>query len=215
MKMANITSGEYFNAFFEREFISRGIPFNEAMMSGEAPKPIYNEEFIKIRASANGVEVSEYENKMASFAEFITHAAEYDKATLWFGADAFCQINMITVLALMESSGFRGKAYSVIIDDMTFEVKRCETEVFLGTWHDVYRTVVQRRQKIHFGDGILDNAVDLYLDFVDDDGFLARFVKDNPEMSEYHLNVELLRMSEQYGLSDIQAKELIRKYKKI
>lgn len=212
--MANITSGEYFNAFFEREFTSRGIPFNEAMMSGEAPEPIYNEEFIKIRASVNGVSVSEYTENNAAFADFVSHAAEYDKATLWFGADAFCQINMITVLALMESAGFRGRAYSVIIDDATFEVKRCETEIFLGTWRDVYRTVVQRKQKIHFGDIMLDNAVDLYLDFVDDDGFLARFVKDNPDMSEYHLNVELLRMSEEYGLSDIQAKELIRKYKK-
>lgn len=214
MKFANITNGEYFNDFFEREFTSRGIPFNEAMMSGDKPAPIYNDEFVKTRASANGASVTEYTKKNAAFADFISHAAEYDRATLWFGADAFCQINMITVLALMESAGFRGRAYSVIIDDANFEVKRCETEIFLGTWRDVYGTVVQRKQKIHFGDRILDNAIDLYLDFIDDDGVLARFVKDNPNMSEYHLNAELLRMSEAYGLSDVQAKELIKKYKK-
>lgn len=213
MKIINITNGEYFNSFFKREFMSPCAPFNEAMMSGDAPEPIYNENFIAMRSAVHGVERAEYMKKMAEFSDFITHADEYDKVILWFGADAFCQINMITVLALMESAGFCGKVYSVIIDDGSFEVKRGESKVFLGTWHDVYRAVLQRKQRIHFGDRILDNAVDLYLDFIDEDGALARFVKDNPNMSDYHLNVELLRMSEEYGLSDVQAAELIKKYR--
>ena len=214
MKTVNITNGEYFNGFFEKQYGAVGVPFNEAMMSGEAPESVYDEKFIRLRAAFHGVSEHEYKNKMSAFSHFIKNAVQYDEAVLWFGDDTFCQLNMITVLALMESAGFCGKVYSVITDDMTFEIKRPKSEIFLGTWREVYRGVLQLKKRIFFGDEILDNAVELYFDFLDDNGVLATFIKENSHMSDTELIIALLKKSQSYGLSDIQASELIKKYKK-
>lgn len=215
MRTINITNGECFNEYFEKKYKTSGIPFNEAMMSGDAPEPIFDNAFIAARAAVHTITPSEYNKKMIAFSDFIKNTDNCDEAVLWFGNDAFCQINMITVLALLESVGFEKKVYSVIINDSSFEIKREKTQIPLGTWRDVYRYVLQLKKSILFGDDILDNAVRLYLDFVNENGMLARYVKKNAVKSEYELTVELLKMSEAYGLSDTQALSLIRKYKNV
>ncbi|MBE6687743.1 MAG: hypothetical protein E7588_00530 [Ruminococcaceae bacterium] len=213
MKTINITNGEWFNKYFEKTYNQHGIPFNEAMMSGVAPEPIYDDDFIRIRAAENNVTVSEYEEKMALFGDFIRNTSQYEKVVLWFGADCFCRMNMITVLALMENAGCKAKVYSAVTDDESFEIKQQPQPVYLGTWREIYRNVLQMKRRIYFGDAILDNAVEMYLDYLAPDGRFARYIKENPYKSDEELLVDIINMSADYGLSDIQIKALIKKYR--
>ena len=61
---------------------------------------------------------------------------------------------------------------------------------------------------------ILDaEGIELYFDYLSDTGALAQLVRENSDKDDMNLVCLLLENSKAYGLSDLQAEKLIRKYR--
>lgn len=215
MKTANITNGEYFNAHFEKEYSKEGIPFNESMMDGNVTEAVFDDAFVENRSNVHKVDKGEYLEKMRKFSNFIKSPNDYDEIVLWFGDDTFCQINMLCVLAMLEKAGYNGKIFSVIINDTDLSEIKEKSPVIDDRYGELYDEILINKRYAECRDPLMRRAVRLYFDYLDENGRLATFIREHGELTEYDLTVGLLTAGEDYGLSDIQAAELIKKYKKI
>ena len=207
----NITNGDYFNNYFIDRFGGVAIPFCEAMMDGDTTAEIYSDAFIKLRASALHISEQEYRAKMLIFD--LLSKNTYSKIHLWFGKDTFCQMNLLALLAYLEQKEYQGKLQLTYIDDETFEILDADIDVALGSYQKTYEEVLIKKSML-CDLGILDaNAIDLYFDYLSDSGMLSDLIKKNTDKNENDLISLLLEASKDYGLSDLQAKKLIYKYR--
>ena len=209
----NITNGEFYNKYFEEQTKFKGIPFNEVMMSGPAVFPIFTKEFIKNRSKYHYVSSDEYIKKMEGIINLKNIVNEIDTINLFFGNDTYCVINLLTVLAYLEELKYKGAVTLNTIDDYSFKTLESGIDITLGIYSDLYKSIVINKEKpTNFG--VLNaRAIDLYFDFLDDDGYLARIVKENINKSIDDLVVLLLDASMEYGLSDLLILELINRVK--
>ena len=206
----NITNGDCFNDYFLSKFGGEAIPFCEAMMDGDTVSDIYSDEFIELRSKQLGVSSEKYKSKMHVQTASLEN---YSELHLWFGKDTFCQTNLLTLLAYLEQIGYGGKVVLNYIDDETFEVIRENIPVILGAYKKFYEDILIAKK--HPTDvGVLDaEAIELYFDYHSDEGALVRLVRENSDKNDLDLICLLLENSKAYGLSDIQAEKLIRKYR--
>ncbi len=214
MEELNITSGEHFNQFFEEHCGKRGIPFNESMMTGKTCFPIFTGSFFALRAQELQVPLEQYAASMKAFMEITDGILKFQSIVLWFGADSFCQLNLLTILAYLEQIRYAGQVYSVTIDDHSRKILRDKVPVVLGSYVKLYGDVLIKRLPAPCADSVMQRALDLYLDYLSDDGKLARLVKDNPQTNQNQLVRTLLTHSREYGLSDLQALRLVDLYRK-
>ena len=206
----NITNGDYFNNYFISKFGGEAVPFCEAMMDGDTVSDIYSDEFIELRSKELGVNSEKYKSKMHVQTSPLEN---YSELRLWFGKDTFCQTNLLTLLAYLEQIEFSGKVILNYIDDETFEVTEDNITVTLGTYKKLYEDILIAKK--HPTDlGVLDtDAIKLYFDYLSDNGTLAKLVRENSDKDDLALICLLLENSKAYGLSDIQAEKLIKKYR--
>lgn len=155
MKTANITNGEYYNDYFEKNYKKKGIPFNEVMMSGNSDIDLFSDSFISKRAFELGCTVDCYKDKMKSFMDFMKEINMYDEVNLFFGSDTFCQLNMIAVLADLELNKYKGSVYSIIISDSDYSVIRGKQLVTLGSYIDIYSDVIVQKTNVKCDDVIM------------------------------------------------------------
>ena len=207
----NITNGDCFNDYFRSKFDGSAVSFCEAMMDGDTVSDIYSDKFIELRSKELGVSVEEYKSKMhvqVSLAE-----NKYKEIRLWFGRDTFCQTNLITILAYLEQIEYVGKVVLNYIDDETFEVTQENIPVTLGLYKKLYEDILIAKK--HPADlGVLDaEGIELYFDYLSDTGALAKLVRENSDKDDLDLICLLLENSKAYGLSDLQAGKLIKKYR--
>ena len=206
-EILNITNGDYFNEYFKDKFGGKAVPFCEDMMDGNVVFDIYSDEFINLRSKELNVSVEEYRSKMKVCDELNTK--DYSKLHLWFGKDTFCQVNLLTLLAYLEQLRFDGKVILNYIDDETFEVIEKNIDVKLGLYRKVYEDILMFGQ-IPREVGILDTrAIDLYFDYHSNEGMLALLVRENADKDKIALVSLLLENSKEYGLSDLQAENMI------
>ena len=91
------------------------VPFNEGMCDGETVEDIFSGEFEMERCIVHGVGVEEYEDIVINpLAPLFT--VEYDELHLFFDEDMFCQINLITLLAYLDSNSYDGNIALHLID---------------------------------------------------------------------------------------------------
>ena len=209
-KVLNITNGDCFNEYFLTKFGGKAVPFCEAMMDGDTVSDIYSDEFIELRSKELGVSAEEY---MAKMHVQTTPLENYSELRLWFGKDTFCQTNLLTLLAYLEQIEFGGKVVLNYIDDETFEVIEKNISVTLGTYDKLYQDILIAKKRPTELGVLSPEAIELYFDYHSDNGALARLVRANPDQDELNLICLLLENSKAYGLSDIQAEMLIRKYR--
>lgn len=210
--MLNITNGDYLNDYIRQTCTEPSFPFREAMMSGDATSPIFSDDFILLRAAEWNISPNHYRTRTV---EPLKSIEQYKQLRLWFGDDTFCQMNLLTLLAYLEQIGFSGQVLLNIIDDETFAIKESDIPVPLGIYRTLYDTILIQHQPTDEA-GILSlHALNLYFDFRSPNGTLARMVQQNSHMDESSLTILLLKHSSAYGLSDIQAKALIQKYRAI
>lgn len=212
MKELNVTNGLYFNDFFEKTYLTKGIPFNEAFMTGTVCGELFGKEFCARRASALGVSVDEYMRKTEAFLKEGERFDEYGKINLWFGADAFCQINLLVILAFLETRKFVGKLVLHTIDDETFKEIERPREISLGGFYPLYQKVLIERVEADCFDAVMKRAIELYFDYLSPYGKLAKIVKENRGRGRKEVMIKLLLSSREYGLSDWQAGKLIDEY---
>ena len=206
----NITNGDCFNDYLVSKLGGKAVPFCEAMMDGATVSKIYSDEFIELRSKELGASAEEYKAKMHVQT---AHLKNYPELCLWFGKDTFCQTNLLTLLAYLEQIGYGGKVVLNYIDDETFEVLEENIPVTLGTYKKLYEDIlIAKKSPTRLG--VLDvKAIELYFDYRSNNGTLSRLVRENSDKDDLNLICLLLKNSKAYGLSDIQAEMLIRKYR--
>ena len=208
MKTLNITNGDALNRYLISKIGGEVVPFREAMMDGQAVLEVYSDKFIEMRAKEHCVSVEEYKSKMLP-----NDICEYSKLNLWFGKDTFCQMNLLTLLAYLEQIEYGGDVALNYIDDETFDVIEGDLQVELLGYANLYNEILIKKSK-PCDVGVLDlNAIDLYFDYHSSEGALAKIVRGNSEREDVEIIRILLENSKEYGLSDIQAAKLIKKYK--
>ena len=210
-KILNITNGDVFNEYFLSKFGGEAIPFREVMMDGDTVLDIYSDEFIEVRAQALGVKIEEYKSKMLTCGGL--DILGYKKLNLWFGKDTFCQMNLLTLLAYLEQIDYSGEIFLNYIDDETFETLEENVRVELGIYKNLYQEILINKNQIDNLGVLVARSIELFFDYHSKNGTLAEMVRNNVNMRQTDLICLLLQNSREYGLSDIQAKNLIDKYK--
>ena len=211
--LLNITNGDYLNAKLSKENNGEFFPFREAIIQGEVTSTILNSEFIKIRAKSLGVSQEFYKEQAKEIFAFASCHEKYSKIKLWFGKDTFCQLNLLTLLTYLEQINYIGKIELVLIDDETGNIIKDGIEVLLGQYSKIYKTLlIDRLMPINFG-VIQSRAIELYFDFLSPNGELAKLIRQNQNLNEEELLVLLLENSKEYGLSDLNVKDLISRVK--
>lgn len=208
----HITSGDAFNEYLQTKVCETVLPFREVMMDGKASTGIFSDTFIRLRAAFLGVSEEEYRSKSVVFDALKNGANRYETLYLWFGRDVFCQMNFLTLLAYLEEIAYQGRVVWNVIDDESFSLLET-VEVTLGEYLALYETLLVSNRPTGAVGVISQEAIALYHDYLSDNGILAQLIHENKEKDELSLIMLLLDASVAYGLSDLQAKKLIEKYR--
>ena len=206
-QMLHITNGDCFNDYFVEKYGEPAVPFREAMMDGDGGSPIFSDAFIRKRCEVLGVSEDEYRSDIGLLSLL---EKKPERICLWFGTDTFCQMNLLTLLAYLEQIGFEGEVELQRIDDENFAEIGEKKAVKLGLYEDLYREILMEKKKPSALGCLEERAVALYFDYRSPRGFLASLIRENAELDEMALVCLLLKRSAEYGLSDLQAKKLIR-----
>lgn len=214
MTKLNVVNGMAMLAFLNENHIDLGgevVPFNEGMCDGDTVEDIFGGEFEMVRCVTHGVGVEEYEeiviNQIAPLFYF-----DYDELHLYFDEDMFCQINMITLLAYLDSNCYEGNIALHLIDYDFNEIK-C-VQIKPQGFFQVYKTVLidKKMPEIPLPD-IMTDAVLNYLEYSKDDNEITQFIKQNIDLQESELLDELFDRFKQYGIGDIQFQKIIERVK--
>jgi hypothetical protein len=194
------------------QYAGDAIPFREAMIQGNTEREVLSDAFIRTRANALSVAESVYKEKAKDILDFCVNYSRFQELRLWFGKDSFCQLNLLTLLALLEKIEYRGKITLFLIDDENFDILEKNIPVSLGGYQKLYEEILIQRIPSpfisHFG-VISQRAIELYYDYLSPDGALAQFILKNKDKSEDTLMKELLSQTKEYGLSDLNILSLI------
>ena len=208
----HITNGEFLKKHLLNKFNINSIPFNEAMMSGNTINTIFSDEFINFRSKQLNVSSDTYYSKIKDIILLKDKVNEYDIIYLYFGLDTFCQINLLTLLAYLEQINYKNKLVLNIVDDYTNEIITKDINIQLNGYINLYNEILIKRNKVNSLKVINEYAIELYFDYLSSDGMLAKLIKENRNKSKEELVILLLANSKDYGLSDLQAIDLINKY---
>lgn len=206
----NIVNGMAMLAYIKENQIDLNgevVPFNEGMCDGETVEDIFSGEFELERCVCHGVGVEEYEdiviNPLAPLFTF-----DYDELHLFFDEDMFCQINLITLLAYLDSNAYEGNIALHLIDYDFNEIK-C-VQIKPNGFFAVYKTVLidKKVPEIILPDIMMDAVVN-YLDYSKEDNELIAFAQQNLDMQEDELLTEMFNRFKHLGLGDTQLQKII------
>ena len=124
----------------------------------------------------------------------------------------FCQINLITLLAYLDSNCYEGKIALHIVDYEYQEIK-C-VEIKPQGFFNVYKTVLidKKIPEIILPDIMMDAVIN-YLDYSKENNDLTDFVSQNIDMQESELLDEMYNRFKYLGLGDTQLQKIIEKVK--
>ena len=205
-----ITNGDFFNEYFEKSFGKKGIVFREAMMSGPLKGNLFSSHFINARASFHIVSKEKYLDNLKDFLN-VKDKKDVTRINLFFGEDTFCMVNLITVLAYLEIIDYHGLVYLNIVCDYSNKILKKDIKIELGIYRDIYDKVLIKKEKPNNLGVISEHAIDLYFDYLSNNSALIKLIKDNINDDEISLITKLLNASKEYGISDVMAKDLIKK----
>lgn len=211
----NILNGQrMYDEFHSNKIMGNSdyVPFNEAMCVHPTSKPIFDERFIQLRAEGHQSSVESYKKIVI---EPLTPLFQnhYNYIVLWFGEDVFCQMNLLTVLAYLEQSNYRGKVCLNSFRDDEFKVN--QTELFLGSYLNVYDEVLLHQQKPSLSLlPVMYQAIELHLSMLAKDNSVTKYIKNHAHLSERELVRQLISVFPTLGYGDRQYIEIIRQVRK-
>ncbi len=184
------------------------IPFNEAMCYGETASEIFSDRFISIRAKVHQVTLTEYEEITLKPLQSLFNQT-FEHIELWFDADMFCQINILTILAWLDQIDY-SHAIKLHIVDEHFKLVETFTLKALG-YHKMYTQVLLNKIKPRqIQPAPLKKGIEFYLSYLDPNSDLMTFIQKYSILPEQELLTILLEKFSHYGLGDIQYLEIIR-----
>lgn len=195
-KMTNFLEGEWM------------VPFNEAMCYGDTCDEIFSHTFNQIRAKVHHVTPKQYtEITLQPLKPLICE--NFTHLILWFDADMFCQINILTILAWLDQTDYKGAIELYIVGDK-FELKESFTLKAEGYYTMYKQVLIQKSFPKNIFPDPLKNGIELYLNYLNRDSDLIRYIIKCQDLSEEELVHKLIMEFQHYGLGDTQYLEIIR-----
>lgn len=206
----NILNGEVMYEEFKSKKLmgnSDYAPFNEAMCVHETTIPIFDSTFIEKRALGHHVSIESYTLKVMQPLKNLNQKI-YNYIVLWFGEDMFCQMNLLTVLAYLEQSDYKGTVYLNSFREDEFKVT--QTELALGSYYSVYEDVlVDHKKPKHEVLPVMYQAIELYLEMQTENNPVTKYIARNKQLSQTELLKRLFEVFPMIGYGDTQYIELI------
>ena len=212
--IVHLTNGSFFNSWWMKQTGCSAVSFNEAMMSGPVSGNPFDDEFISLRAQYHRISKEDYLMNIQPFLDVVNQLNQVDELVLWFGFDAFCQMNLLTIYHVLKQHGYHGVVKTVLFDENEPWEKIFHQQPVNVNWEamaDLYQKVLIERKQVYSNNEIMDCALALYFDLYNDNGRLNQMIRQYPSMNEEELIVLLMEHSKEEGLSDVQALEMIRK----
>ncbi len=202
----NILSGDCMVEYSEQlGFKDKVIAFGESVITGRLTSEIFSPDFITARASSLGIHQDKYKKR---FVQPLTKLRSTDDVHLWFGVDMFCQMNLICVLAILEKAGIEKATFHEVFEDEMIE--KSVTQISTQGFSQAYEAVLVNHNAFVTNIDSVNSAQELYFEFINaENGPLCSFIRENSEDSVLTLSIKIIRSFAQYGLGDIQCKDLI------
>ena len=187
------------------------VPFNEAMCWGEADLNIFSEAFVQKRLAAHQITLPEYRRTVLEpLVPFFR--AGFGTMVLWFGADMFCQMNLLTVLAYLEQTGFEGNLLLRTAYGRSEDAFSAPAEISPGGYHTLYEAILCRRRLPETEmPELMRQAAERYLTYRGQSSPIMAYIRAHADCPD--LVRQLLERFPEYGLGDIQYESLIRQAK--
>ncbi|MBS4214714.1 hypothetical protein [Neobacillus rhizophilus] len=191
--------------FLEQELM---VPFNEAMCYGNTSPNLFSEEFVQLRAKVHHVTPKQYtEHTLTPLQPFFSE--KFTHIVLWFDADMFCQINILTILAWLDKAEHIDAIELYIVDDQ-FEPVSQYTLKAKG-YYDIYKQVlIDKTMPENIDPKPLKKGIELYLNYLRKDSDLLQYIRKHRDVPEEELMLALLEKFKDYGLGDTQYFEIIK-----
>ena len=191
-----------------------GAPTRETMIAGPSDSEVFSPAFIKARAAYHNESEAEYANKVIGALPQKAQLISED-LTLVFGFEAFCQMNLLTILAYLAQLGRELPVTIKLIDEFkgNQELRSFAFSAFQNAnlW---YQTLLIEK-KAFKSDPLLwpemKKAAALFLTLQEEQNEITDIIDENAALSENALVRLLLTWDKDYGLSDELFLDLIRK----
>ncbi|MDY0395780.1 helix-turn-helix transcriptional regulator [Virgibacillus halophilus] len=208
----NILNGQVMYKEFKNKRLmgdSDYAPFNEAMCVNAVTTTIFDHAFIQTRAAGHGESEENYRNKVIEPLNNL-FLKKYNYIVLWFGEDMFCQMNLLTLLAYLEQSHFKGKVYLNSFRDDEFKVS--QTEIALSGYYSVYVEVMVNLMKpTNEVPPVMYQAIGLFLEMQTENNRVIKYILKNKHLPSFELLKRLFEVFPTLGYGDSQYRELIDK----
>lgn len=208
IRIINILNGQCMYDYFIKndiEYKGKIIPFNEAMCVGTVSEIIFSEEFIENRCKTHNVSRLDYEKITLNYLESFIKL-DFDLINLWFDEDMFCQINMLTILAYIDYSGYKGEVLLNLVDGKFEVIDKIKISLDNVRYYEVYKNIMINKNYLNNLElKTLKEGINLYLEFIKENNEITNFIRENKDCTV----IDLLNKFSKYGLGDTQYKELI------
>jgi hypothetical protein len=207
----HILNGQSMYDFFKRtDFLKDEwmIPFNEAMCFGSTSNDLFSHEFAEVRARVHHVTMEQYTEITLKPLQPL-FSREFPHIALWFDADMFCQINLLTILAWLDKTDYECTIDLHILGD-EYEPLEYFTLKAKG-YYAIYKQVLTQKTFPHsINPAPLKKGVELYLNYLNKESDLMLYIQEHQYIPEEELVTALLKRFKEYGLGDRQYMEIIR-----
>ncbi|WP_052427329.1 hypothetical protein [Neobacillus niacini] len=195
--------------FLEKELM---IPFNEAMCFGDTSIELFTQDFVEIRAKVHQVTPEQYIEITLKPLQPLFRK-NFTRIALWFDADMFCQINILTILAWLDRTGHNNTIDLHLVGDKFKPVESFTLEV--NGYDQFYKQVlIHKTMPKSISPAPLMKGVELYLTYLNSNSNLMLYIQEHKYVPEKELVSSLIEKFTEYGLGDVQYLELIRAQRK-
>lgn len=210
----NILNGQVMYEEFKQNKLmgdSDYVPFNEAMCVNATTTAIFDHAFIQTRAAGHNESDENYRNKVIKPLSNLFEK-NYNYIVLWFGEDMFCQMNLLTILAYLEQSQYKGEIFYNSFREDEFKVS--QIELALGSYYSVYEDVLVNHIKpTNEVLPVMYQAIELFLEMQKENNIVMKYIIKNKHLPTSELLKRLFEVFPTVGYGDSQYIELIDKIK--
>jgi hypothetical protein len=191
--------------FLEQELM---VPFNEAMCYGITYNDLFSNEFTEIRVKVHRVTPVQYSETILKPLGPL-FSGKFTDIALWFDADMFCQINILSLLAWLDQAEHTGAIDLYLVGDQ-FEPMNHFTLKAKGYYAIYKQVLIDKKMPENIYPDPLKKGVELYLNYLNKDSDLMMYIKKYSDVPEEELMLALLKKFKHYGLGDTQYFEIIK-----
>jgi hypothetical protein len=136
-------------------------------------------------------------------------SGKFKHIALWFDADMFCQINILSLLAWLDQAEHTNAIDLYIVGDQ-FEPMSHFTLKVKGYYAIYKQVLIDKKMPENIYPHPLKKGVELYLNYLNKDSDLMMYIHKYKDVPEEELILALFKEFKHYGLGDTQYFEIIK-----